>query len=66
MNSLHCRVIDGTMKKKYLKPEVVNVDFCAVTMLAASKVEEIPIKPGEGGSAGVNKERGEWGNLWSR
>lgn len=52
------------MKKYYLKPEVVRVDFCAVSMLASSKVEEMPIKPGQGGAAGVGANRGNWGNLW--
>ena len=52
------------MKKEYLKPEVARVDLCPVCMLAASMVEEMPIKPEQGGAAGTGANRGEWVNLW--
>ena len=52
------------MKKQYLKPEVITVEFGTINMLAASS-EQLPIKPGQGGTAGAGSSRGEWGNLWN-
>ena len=49
------------MKKNYLKPEVEILDFVVVNMIAASAVEGP-----ENEDAGVNKHRGEWGNVWAK
>ena len=53
------------MKKKYFTPEVIEVELGTISMLATSSGSEyVPIKPGQGGSAGAGSSRGEWGNLW--
>lgn len=52
------------MKKIYLKPEVIRVDLCAVSMLAASTVAEMSAKSGQEATTGVKEKRGGWGNLW--
>ena len=49
------------MKKNYLKPEVEILDFVVANMIAASVVEG-----GDDEDAGVNKHRGEWGNVWGK
>ena len=54
------------MRKNYLKPEVIRVDFCTVSMLAASNREEVAIRPGQGGTAGSSTNRNDWGNLWNK
>ena len=49
------------MKKNYLKPEAEILDFVVANMIAASVIE------GEDNEdAGVNKHRGEWGNVWAK
>ena len=52
------------MKKIYLKPEVIRVDFCAVSMLAASTVAEMSARSGRDAPEDVGEKRGGWGNLW--
>ena len=49
------------MKKNYFKPEVEMIDLAFTGMIAASVVVG-----GDDEDAGVNKHRGEWGNVWGK
>lgn len=49
------------MKKEYIKPRMNDVEIVSLEMIASS----IPVgEDKESGVTGVNKKRGEWGNLW--
>lgn len=50
------------MKRIYLKPEVLVVDFCSANMLAAS-VRMIDTNADNGKNA-VDGNRTGWGDLW--
>ena len=53
------------MKKNYLKPEAEILDFVVANMIATSgNGAGVPEGP-ENEDAGVNKHRGEWGNVWA-
>ena len=47
------------MKKNYLKPEAEILDFVVANIIAASVGQG-----GDNGDASVNKNRGEWGDVW--
>ena len=50
------------MKKNYLKPEVISLNVLCENIIATSTIVGGGADPGE--EAGVNRGRGEWGNVW--
>lgn len=49
------------MEKRYIKPQIINVEVASTEMIASS----IPVGEDKNdGVTGVNRKRGEWGNLW--
>ena len=49
------------MRKEYIKPLMNGVEVVSMKMIASS----IPVgEDKESGVTGVNKDRGEWGDLW--
>ena len=52
-------------KKKYIKPEVVEIQLSSMQMLAASSFNPESGDNYGGDEAGSNGRRGEWGNLWA-
>ena len=54
------------MKKTYLKPEMISLNFVSESIIATSP-GGTDIPDIEGGGEGLsNRHRGEWGNVWSK
>lgn len=51
------------MKKTYLKPDVIVVNFVSANMVASSATEQ-PVNPGEPDKNKANEQEGNWDNIW--
>lgn len=49
------------MKKTYLKPDVIVVNFVSANMVASS---EQPVVPGKPDKNKANEQEGNWDNIW--
>lgn len=51
------------MKKTYLKPDVIVVNFVSANMVASSVTEQ-PTNPGVPDKNKANEQEGSWDNIW--
>ena len=54
------------MKKIYLKPEMISLNFIFESIIATSGGNQMSADPDEEETEFSGRHRGEWGNVWGK